>query len=381
VVRPIPVLILCVTFAAADDVKPQSPAEKLQAIQKDVKDAEDAFRKGYAERKDGKPDEKKAEELYAAFNKKQEAGLAAAFEIAKAGPKSDVGFAALEWVLTNPRSYHLPFGKEAIEFAAARHAENPKVGKIVAWVGYFVPYRTPAEEPARVFIRTVAEKNPDRTARAQAHLALALEASRKFQEAELKRSPDADNLAARAEAAYETLIKDYGECKRLTREDSGTVGEFAKAELFEIRHLRVGKVAPDIEGEDLDGKRFKLSDYRGKVVVVNFWASWCGPCMAMVPHERKLVERMNDRPFALVGINGDDDRAHAKKVTEKENMSWRSFWNGDKGPQGNIAQAWNVRGWPTIYVLDAKGAIRFKNLRGAQLDKAVDELLKEMESK
>ena len=89
-----------------------------------MRDAEDTFRKAYVDRKDGKADEKKAEELYAAFNKKQEAGLAAAFEIARAGPKSDAGFAALEWVLTNPRSYHLPFGKEAIEFAAAHHAEQ-----------------------------------------------------------------------------------------------------------------------------------------------------------------------------------------------------------------------------------------------------------------
>ena len=66
---------------------------------------------------------------------------------------------------------------------------------------------------------------------------------------------------------------------------------------------RVGMPAPEIDGEDFDGMRVKLSDYRGKVVVVVFWASWCPPCCAMIPHERELVERNRDKPFAMLSVN------------------------------------------------------------------------------
>jgi thiol-disulfide isomerase/thioredoxin len=165
------------------------------------------------------------------------------------------------------------------------------------------------------------------------------------------------------------------------REGQRTLGEEAKQELYELKFLRVGKTAPDVEGDAVEGAKFKLSDHRGKVVLVNFWASWCGPCMAMVPHEREMVAKFKDRPFVIVGVNGDDDRAKAKEVMEKEKMTWPSFWNGDKGPDGPLSRAWNVRGWPTIYVLDAKGVIRAKDLRGKELEAAVEELLKETEGK
>jgi hypothetical protein len=99
----------------------------------------------------------------------------------------------------------------------------------------------------------------------------------------------------------------------------------------------------------------------------------------MYPHERSLVKRLEDKPFALLGINSDVDKDELKKAMEKEQITWRSFWNGPDGTSGPISTKWNVRGWPTIYVVDAKGVIRFKNVRGEAMDKAVDQLLKETE--
>ena len=99
----------------------------------------------------------------------------------------------------------------------------------------------------------------------------------------------------------------------------------------------------------------------------------------MYPHERSLVKRLEGKPFALIGVNSDRDKAVLRKRMEEEKITWRSFWNGPKGTDGPISQAWNVRGWPTIYVLDAKGVIRAKGVRDQAMDNAVEELLAEME--
>jgi thiol-disulfide isomerase/thioredoxin len=142
----------------------------------------------------------------------------------------------------------------------------------------------------------------------------------------------------------------------------------------------VGKTAPEISGVDLDDQPMQLSDYRGKVVVLKFWASWCGPCMGMVPHDKALAQRLARKPFVLLGVDSDEDRAHVKKVLEEKGIHWRSWWDGGS-KAGPIARQWNVSGlwgWPTIYILDGQGVIRYKYLRGQAMDDAVDHLLKEM---
>ncbi len=96
----------------------------------------------------------------------------------------------------------------------------------------------------------------------------------------------------------------------------------------------------------------------------------------MYPHERSLVKRLEGKPFALLGINSDHDKEQLKEAMKKENITWRSWWDGGS-TEGPIAKSWNVHGWPTIYVLDADGVIRFKQLREKSLDKAVDSLLEE----
>ena len=98
----------------------------------------------------------------------------------------------------------------------------------------------------------------------------------------------------------------------------------------------------------------------------------------MYPHERSLVKKLADKPFALIGVNSDSDRDAIRRTVKEKNLTWRSFWNGGS-PSGPIAKAWNVTGWPTIYVLDAEGRIRFKNVRGERLDEAIETLLAELE--
>ena len=147
-----------------------------------------------------------------------------------------------------------------------------------------------------------------------------------------------------------------------------------------IRTQMIGKTAQEIVGKDYDGVEFKLSDYRGKVTVLYFTGQWCGPCRGEYPYERLMLEVHKNDPFAIVSVNSDDKLETAKKAKADEHLDFRSFWDGyveRKSTQGPIATAWNVTGWPAIYVLDAKGTIRFAQLRQEDILKAVNQLLAE----
>jgi len=101
----------------------------------------------------------------------------------------------------------------------------------------------------------------------------------------------------------------------------------------------------------------------------------------MIPHERSLVNKLKDKPFALIGVNSDAEKSfYAAENKGDVLVTWRSFWCGPKGTSGPIPAKWNVRSWPTIYVLDHKGVIRFTGVRGEKMEQAVEQLLAEMES-
>jgi hypothetical protein len=98
----------------------------------------------------------------------------------------------------------------------------------------------------------------------------------------------------------------------------------------------------------------------------------------MYPHERSLVEKLKDKPFAIIGVNSDRDREKLKKVVEEKKLTWRSFWDGGD-TTGPIASAWNVTYWPTVFLLDHAGVIRYKDVSGKDLDAAIEKLVDEAE--
>ena len=95
----------------------------------------------------------------------------------------------------------------------------------------------------------------------------------------------------------------------------------------------------------------------------------------MYPHERSLVTKYADKPFAILGINGGDERELAKKIVTDGEVTWPFWFDGDTS--GPIHSQWNIQAWPTIYVLDHKGVIRFKDITEEHLDRAIELLLKE----
>lgn len=147
--------------------------------------------------------------------------------------------------------------------------------------------------------------------------------------------------------------------------------------------IDVGKAALEIEGEDIDGKKITLSDFRGNVVLLHFWGNWCGPCRAMYPHLNSLANKLADEPFVLLGVNSDQTRAAAKKAVADEKIAWRSFWNGGS-TGGPISKRFGIQGWPTLFLIDHHGVIRHKWTGSPGADKlkeAVEALVKEASKK
>jgi thiol-disulfide isomerase/thioredoxin len=142
----------------------------------------------------------------------------------------------------------------------------------------------------------------------------------------------------------------------------------------------VDLIAPPLDGTDTNGNRFNLADQRGKVVVVDFWATWCKPCVGMIPEEKSLMDRLKGRPLAWIAVSADFEKSKLTDFMTKEKITWPNIYDGAPGP---LIQAWRVNAFPTLFVIDAKGVIRyrFEGVPGFQLDRAVIKLLDEADGK
>ncbi|MHC5114269.1 MAG: peroxiredoxin family protein [Planctomycetota bacterium] len=141
--------------------------------------------------------------------------------------------------------------------------------------------------------------------------------------------------------------------------EGGTMSETARSRLFALQHLAVGATVPDIVGEDLARRPFKLSDHRGRVVLLTFWAHWCSGCMLQAKYERELVAAYEGRPFVMLGVNCDvGPPPQVREMNRKKNVPWRSFRNdAERHPFGTTARKWNVRTLPTTYLIGHDGII------------------------
>lgn len=174
---------------------------------------------------------------------------------------------------------------------------------------------------------------------------------------------------ARAIEYLKRVINEFSDLPDWRR---GTLGEAAKRDLFELEHLVVGAPAPETTGTDVDHRPMSLSDFRGKVVVLDFWGTWCGPCLGELPQLSALATEFGDR-IAVLGVISDPPDKASQAVFQHK-LRFRNWVDGDDR-NGPIVTLWNVHSWPKIYVLDQQGVIRYKDLQPSALRDAVWQLL------
>lgn len=155
--------------------------------------------------------------------------------------------------------------------------------------------------------------------------------------------------------------------------DGGLAGDQSSEEFG--REYDVGDVARDFEAAGLDGTAFKLSDYRGKIVLLDFWATWCGPCITELPNVIEAYETHHPEGFEIIGISLDDDRAALDNfLSGRPAMSWVQVFDG-LGWKSRIGELYGVNAIPHTLLLDKEGKVYAKDLRGPALSSAVVKLL------
>jgi thiol-disulfide isomerase/thioredoxin len=131
--------------------------------------------------------------------------------------------------------------------------------------------------------------------------------------------------------------------------------------------LAVGKPFPDFAEKDRTGNPLTLAAYKGKLVLVDFWATWCGPCVDELPNVLAAYKKYHDQGFEIVGISLDEEEAKLTGFLKDQGVSWAQYFDG-KGWENKLAVKYGVQSIPATFLLDGEGTIIARDLRGAALE-------------
>jgi peroxiredoxin len=355
--------------------------EQLRTLRKSAEHAEEELYRLLDEAKT----EQLREELWAKYRSRIRDLVTRAIEIARLKESDPAVVDVLLWI----HAQRIPdLSEESRKILMRHHVENPKmIDACRHTLG--VP---PADfASAERLLREVSMRNPDRLVKAVSTLYLAEHllqwsdtvqflgnhadrAGSFIEDAALLdqiNSRNREKLSSEAEGLLCRIVESYADVE--TPEER-RLAEVARGKLFGIRRLRLGKVAPEITGTDAYGKEIRLSEFRGKVILLTFSGNWCSPCRELYPKERELVRKLKDRPFAHLSINTDDQKETLRRSIESGEITWRCWWDGAPG-EGPIVKLWGVSGLPTSFILDHRGVIRHKQVLAEELDGALEPLL------
>jgi thiol-disulfide isomerase/thioredoxin len=186
---------------------------------------------------------------------------------------------------------------------------------------------------------------------------------------------DGENAAA-AYAAFGEIFSQN------LNEDIRAFGEVMKTGAVRRARLLAGDPIK-VEGKTVDGAAFDIKQYKGKVVIVDFWATWCGPCLAELPNLKSIYKKYHDRGLEIVGVNLDKSASDLDKFLRDNDLPWKTLHNADpkaqddekKGFSDPNAEFYGITGIPTIILIDRKGKVITLDARGEQLATLVDGLI------
>jgi len=176
----------------------------------------------------------------------------------------------------------------------------------------------------------------------------------------------------KAEGEYKLILREFSSVnQRLT-----AYVQTSLAGLDAEKKLAIGGEPIHFEVKSISGEKLSPAAYKGKVLLIDFWATWCGPCVAEMPNVKSVYAKYHGQGFEIVGISLDQSRDKLDMYLERQEIKWPQYFDG-KYWNNDIAVSYGVKSIPATFLVDKKGKIRYKSLRGKQLETAVAELLNE----
>lgn len=165
---------------------------------------------------------------------------------------------------------------------------------------------------------------------------------------------------------YESDMVKYADEVSADIKQNPSVQQFIK-HMERVKPISVGQIAPDFTLIDDQDQQFKLSDYKGKYVMIDFWASWCAPCRQENPNVVKLYNQYKDKGLNILGISLDEDLKAWQKAIKDDKLTWRHATEAQRF-DGKVVKDYQIEAIPASFIIDPEGKIVAKNLRGSDLE-------------